>query len=160
VEKFGNCNLGDWKKNIDVNLIGTANMVYYALPLLFKSRKGKIINFAGGGSAYGRMNHTAYASSKSAVVRFSECLAMEYPEFDINAIAPGAYKTKMWKDEKYDKEPENWGDMDRLKAFVDFLCSEKSDGITGRFIHYKDNWESFEVKNMAREMFTLRRVEK
>lgn len=160
VEKFGNCSLKDWKKNIEVNLVGTANMIHYALPFLLKSKRGKIINFSGGGGAYGRENHTAYASSKCAVVRFSESLAMEYPELDINSIAPGAYKTNMWKDEKHDKEPDTWGDMNRLKDFFKYLCSDKSDGITGKFIHYKDNWESFGKNTLAKDMFTLRRVEK
>ena len=65
----------------------------------------------------------------------------------------------MWRDEKHDKEPENWGDIERLKDFIVYLCSEKSNGITGRFIHYKDNWETFDKDNLSKDMFTLRRVE-
>lgn len=152
--------LAKWKKTIEVNLLGTVYTCYYGLPLLIKSRKGKIINFAGGGSAYPRPYHSAYSTSKTAVVRFTEDLAMEYPNLDINAIAPGAYKTNMWKSETYDAEPEQWGDMNRLKSFIDFLVSEKSDGITGKFIHYKDAWEEFTPQKLSKDVYTLRRVEK
>lgn len=153
-------NLDEWKKAIEINLLGTVYTCFYALPLLQKSRRGKIINFSGGGSAYPRQYHTAYATSKAAVVRFSECLAMEYPVIDINAIAPGAYKTNMWRDETYDKEPEQWGDIERLKALIDFLISDKSDNITGKFIHYKDNWEDFNPHTLSKDIYTLRRIEK
>lgn len=152
--------LEKWKKTIEVNLMGTVYTCYYSLPLLLKSRRGKVINFSGGGSAYPRPYHSAYSTSKTAVVRFSEDLAMEYPAIDVNAIAPGAHKTNMWKSETYDREPEKWGDMERLKEFIDFLVSEKSDGITGKFIHYKDEWEKFDSKILSKNIYTLRRVEK
>lgn len=157
---FGQSDLEKWRETLDVNLMGMVYTTFYALPLLSKSRKGKIINFSGGGSANPREFHSAYGAAKTGVVRFSETVAVEYPNLDINAIAPGAYKTNMWKEETHDKEPENWGNIDRLKEFIDFLCSEKSDGITGKFIHYKDNWESFDKNTLAKDMFTLRRVEK
>lgn len=152
--------LAKWKKTIEVNLLGTVYTCYYGLPLLLKSRRGKIVNFSGGGGAYPRLHHSAYSTSKTAVVRFSEDLAMEYPGLDINAIAPGAHRTDMWKSETYDAEPEQWGDMNRLKEFIDFLVSGKSDGITGKFIHYKDAWEGFEPEKLSKDIYTLRRVEK
>jgi len=156
---FGESDMEKWDETVKVDLLGTVYLTYFALPLLLRSKRGKIINFSGGGSAYGRAFHTAYAVSKVGVVRFTESLALEYPNLDINAIAPGAHKTNMWRDEKHDKEPENWGDIERLKDFIVYLCSEKSNGITGRFIHYKDNWETFDKDNLSKDMFTLRRVE-
>lgn len=152
--------LEQWKKTLEVNLLGTVYFCYYCLPLLLKSHKGKIINFAGGGSAYPRPYHTAYGTSKAAVVRFTETIACEYPKLDINVISPGAYKTKMWQEEIFDPEPKEWGDIERLKAFIDYLISKKSDGITGRFIHYKDDWENFNPKKLSKDIYTLRRIEK
>ncbi|OGK56425.1 hypothetical protein A3J15_02125 [Candidatus Roizmanbacteria bacterium RIFCSPLOWO2_02_FULL_38_10] len=149
-----------WKHNIEINLFGTVQMCYYMISHLLKSRHGKIINFSGGGSAYPRSFHTAYASSKAAVVRFTETLAQEYPSLDINVIAPGAHKTGMWADETHDDEPQNWGDQEQLLKFIDYLISEKSDGITGRFIHYKDDWNKFNPEKMSKDIYTLRRIEK
>lgn len=160
IGKFTKNNLNQWKENIDINLLGTVYICYFGIPLLLKSKKGKIINFAGGGSAYPRPKHSAYATSKTAVVRFSEIIAKEFPSLDINVIAPGIYKTKMWKDEIYDKEPKKWGDINQLLLFFEFLLSEKSNGITGKFIHYKDHWEKFDKKIPGKDLFTLRRIEK
>ena len=158
VGNFLENNLDEWEKNIKTNLLGTVYMCYYAIPLLKKSTKGTIINFAGGGSAYGRPYHTAYASSKTAVVRFSESLAMEYPNIDINSIAPGAHKTGMWKDESIDREPQQWGEMTKLIEFINFLISPESKGITGKFIHYKDDWKRFSKRNLNSDKYTLRRI--
>lgn len=160
VGKFEDNDLNNWDKTIQVNFLGTVYTTYFALPLLNKSKRGKIINFAGGGSAYPRLFHSAYGASKTAIVRFTETLAQEYPKLDINVIAPGAYKTKIWDGETYDKEPDHWGDFDRLKSFIKFLVSKKSNGISGKFIHYKDDWENFKKNKLSKHVFTLRRVEK
>jgi NAD(P)-dependent dehydrogenase (short-subunit alcohol dehydrogenase family) len=160
VGKFEENDLKKWVKTVEINFLGTVYTSYFAVPLLKKSRRGKIINFAGGGSAYPRLYHSAYGSSKTAVVRFTETLAQEYPKLDVNVIAPGAYKTKIWNGETYDKEPKKWGDFNRLKKFIKFLVSEKSDGITGKFIHYMDKWEGFKKSKLSKDVFTLRRVEK
>jgi NAD(P)-dependent dehydrogenase (short-subunit alcohol dehydrogenase family) len=156
---FLESDLDRWKQTMEINLLGSVYICYYALPLLLKSGRGKVINFSGGGSAYPRLQHSAYATSKAAVVRFTESLALEYPALDINAIAPGAHKTNMWKSELYDKEPENWGDMDRLLSFIDYLISARSNGITGKFIHYKDEWEKFGKQKLSKDIYTLRRIE-
>ena len=159
VGKLLDNDLNEWKNTIDVNLVGNVYCCYFALPLLLKSRRGKIINFAGGGSAYPRPFHTAYGVSKTAMVRFTETLALEYPKVDVNVIAPGVYKTNMWIKQKNAKEPEVWGDIQRLKKLINFLISAKSDNITGKFIHYKDNWENLNTNKMSNDFYTLRRLE-
>src|SRR3990167_945540 len=52
VGKFSKNNIDQWKENININLLGTVYTCYFGIPLLLKSKKGKIINFAGGGSVY------------------------------------------------------------------------------------------------------------
>ena len=148
-----------WETNIRINLIGTAFSCFLSIPLLLKSAKGKIINFAGGGAASGRSYHTAYASAKAGVVRFTESLAEEYPSLDINAISPGRQKTNLCKSETHDKHT-GFGDMNQLISFIDFLISEKSNDITGRFLHYRDNWAELDPKKLPKDLYTLRRIEK
>lgn len=159
VGKLGDNDPKLWQKTIQTNLLGTVFVCQFALPQLLKSRHGEIINFSGGGAAQGRPNHTAYAASKAAVVRFTETLALEYPSLDINVIAPGPHKTGIWKNET-DDEPKELGDKDRLLEFIDFLLSEKSNGITGKFLHYKDDWEHMKPSISKSDRFTLRRKEK
>ncbi|MFH1173777.1 MAG: SDR family oxidoreductase [archaeon] len=151
--------LDAWKATFAVNLFGTAQACQLLIPLLRKARKGKIINFAGGGSAYPRRYHTAYACSKTAVVRFTETLAEEHPELTINVIAPGKHKTKMWDEQLHDEEPKTWADPVRLERFIIFLCTEQSDNITGRFLHLYDDWDKRSSAAYDKDLFTLRRID-
>jgi NAD(P)-dependent dehydrogenase (short-subunit alcohol dehydrogenase family) len=159
VRKFGDESWEDWSQAISVNLVGNASVCHCALPKLVASRRGKIVNFAGGGAAWPRVFHSAYASSKAAVVRFTEILAAEHPELDANAIAPGAHNTGIWKGETHDKPPAKWADLGRFCSTVAYLLSEESDGISGKFIHINDKWEEFTPGISAADIYTLRRIE-
>lgn len=159
VRKFGDESWEEWSQAISVNLVGNAAVCHFALPKLLASRRGKIVNFAGGGAAWPRVFHSAYASSKAAMVRFTEILAAEHPEIDANAIAPGAHNTGIWKGETHDKPPEKWADIGRFCGTVAYLLSGKSDGISGRFIHIYDKWEEFRPEISKADLYTLRRIE-
>ena len=159
VDEFLKCNLVEMRKALDISMWGTIYTCYFIIP---KLRNGKVINFSGGGGANARRNHMAYSLAKTALIRFTENLAEENPDIDINIIAPGAHKTSLWNDEKYDNEPEKWGDIDALVKFINFLLSKKSNNITGRFINYKDNWneEAFISKlKKDSDLLTLRRID-
>jgi 3-oxoacyl-[acyl-carrier protein] reductase len=159
VAAFGEENWQEWENAIKINLIGNAAVCRAALPALLRSRRGKIVNFAGGGAANPRPRHSAYASSKAAMVRFTENLAAEYPALDVNIIAPGAHKTGIWKTETFDAPPQEWADKGRFCSLVSFLLSQKSDGITGKFIHIRDEWGKLVPSVSKSDIYTLRRVE-
>src|ERR1035437_5896622 len=142
-------NLDEWKRNIEINLFGTLNLTYYVLPHMINIKKGKIINLSGGGSTSPRPNFSAYAVAKTGIVRFTENLAEEVKEFniDVNAIAPGAINTKMLEDvlqaenlagieyAEAVKRKEKGGNNPELAAdLICFLASGLSDGITGKLI--------------------------
>lgn len=182
VGSFHENDIEEWEKTISVNLFGTVNSCKAAIPYLVqdsnpgknqdsgqenekgKDRKNsKIINISGGGSAFPRIYHTAYASSKAAVVRFTENLALDCQNdkinIDCNVIAPGAHKTGLWQDETHDTEPEKWDDPKLLIKLIEFLLSNKSDGITGKFLHIKDDYELLDQIVSSSELFTLRRID-
>ena len=60
-----------------VDLVAPVALCRLAAPFLGSSRRGKIINISGGGATGPRVNFSAYASAKAALVRFSETLAEE-----------------------------------------------------------------------------------
>lgn len=169
----------EWIQNINTNLVGTMLCCKYVLPFMISKRKGKIINFSGGGATFPRPYFSAYASAKAAVVRFTETIAEEVNKFgiDINAIAPGSVYTNMLEEiiQAGDKAGEsdlagameikrNGGIPPEFAAeLLVFLASDASDGITGKLISAVwDNWKDFdknisEIKNSS--LFTLRRVD-
>lgn len=159
VAAFGDDDWGAWKEAIAVNLVGNVAVCRFALPKLAKSRRGKIVNFSGGGAAGIRAWHSAYATAKAGMVKFTEILAAENPQIDANAIAPGAHNTGIWKTETHDTPPAKWADKPRFCDTVSFLLSEKSDGISGKLVHIYDKWEDFTPDATKGDMYTLRRVE-
>jgi 3-oxoacyl-[acyl-carrier protein] reductase len=151
--------IANWKRVLEVNLMGTVNCCKAAGPILEKSEHGKIVNIAGGGAAYARPLHSAYATSKAGVVRFTEELSLELKNTDINVIAPGAHNTKLWEDESVDEAPEQWANPEDVAKLVLYLASEKSNSITGKFIHIKDDYESFTPELSKSDKCALRRVD-
>jgi NAD(P)-dependent dehydrogenase (short-subunit alcohol dehydrogenase family) len=88
---------GAWWRTFEVNLFGTYLVTKHFLPLLRRGHRARILNVAGGGAFGAFPNYSAYACSKTAVVRLTECLAMELQEHGItvNAIAPGIIATDL-----------------------------------------------------------------
>jgi pteridine reductase len=79
---------------MDLNARAPLLLVKALLPLLRRAR-GSVVNVAdvGGGLVPWR-GHAAYAASKAALVRLTECLALDLaPEVRVNAVAPG---TVLW----------------------------------------------------------------
>ena len=166
-----------WSETVEINLIGAAHACRAVLPAMIEKRSGKIILLAGGGSAYSRPNFTAYAASKSALVRMAECLADEVRDdnVQVNCMAPGASYSHMTdevlhagEDRAGRKEIE---DAERVRItggiapekqiqLALFLASERSNHISGKLIHVNDDWKRFEEQNMKPELYTLRRVQK
>jgi NAD(P)-dependent dehydrogenase (short-subunit alcohol dehydrogenase family) len=161
VGRLEDTGMRDWEETVAVNLFGTVNCCKAALPVLKARGGGRIINVSGGGAAYPRPFHSAYAASKAAVVRFTENLAeelrLEGARISVNAIAPGTHKTDMWKEETAEKPPREWADPDLLYALVDFLLSDGGKGVSGRFIHFKDDYRA--LAGAPADMMTLRRID-
>jgi pteridine reductase len=75
---------------MDLNARAPLLLVKALLPLLRRAR-GSVVNLAdvGGGLVPWR-GYAAYAASKAALVRLTECLALDLaPEVRVNAVAPG-----------------------------------------------------------------------
>jgi short-subunit dehydrogenase len=168
-----------WQTAIRVNLLAPVELCKACASLMKNRREGKIINISGGGATGPRPNFSAYASSKVALVRFSETLAMELKEFNVqvNAIAPGAMVTEMTTavielgpEKAGEKEyatavqlrDAGRGDVDRAVELCIFLSSSLSDGITGKIISAVwDPWEK--LQDYAEDLnesdiYTLRRI--
>jgi len=168
-----------WKEAFEINLFGTFNTIQEVLHFMVKIKKGKIINFSGGGDGP-LPNFSAYNSSKTAVGRLTETLAAEVKDYsiDINAIAPGPVNTKFLEDalaageeavgkERYKmllKQKEEGGaPREKAAELCVFLASDASNGLSGKILSAVwDDWKTWDKKKieelMKSEVYTLRRV--
>lgn len=169
-----------WSATVRANLDGTFFTLRAAQPLLARAaRRAKVVCFSGGGATKSRLNFSAYGVAKTGVVRLVETIAEEMrgQPYDINAIAPGAINTRL-TDEVIAKGPAIVGEAEYAAALkqkqtggsslaraldlVEYLLSEKSDGISGRLISAPwDPWETLHTKAAdlaASDIYTLRRI--
>ena len=169
-----------WTKTVTANLSGTYNTLRILYPLLQKSDyRIKVICFSGGGATKARSHFSAYAASKTAIVRLIETIAEEEKTsvLDINVVAPGAINTRLTDEvirlgasvvgeAEYAsavKQKENGGQsIANVIALIHWLLSDQSNGISGKLI--RAQWDDFTqfkanegpLKNP--EAFTLRRI--
>ncbi|MFS0604912.1 SDR family oxidoreductase [Peribacillus frigoritolerans] len=83
------------RKNFDVNVFGTFNVIRNSLPQLRKQKSGHIFNISSVGGYYGYPASSIYASTKFAVDGMSESLTHELKPLGINvtSVLPGGFRT-------------------------------------------------------------------
>jgi 3-oxoacyl-[acyl-carrier protein] reductase len=170
----------DFRRTIEVNLLGTLLAIHHCLPALRASR-GAIVTFGGGGATAPLPRYDAYASSKAAVVRLSENLAGELSEegVRINCVAPGFVATRMHERtlaagpqaagadyfERTQRELESGGvPVDEAAELVcALLGSEREVPFTGKLISAQwDRWRDpgYRARLAERkDLATLRRID-
>jgi NAD(P)-dependent dehydrogenase (short-subunit alcohol dehydrogenase family) len=169
-----------WDATVRANLDGTFHAIRaFHAALQRAPRRAKIVCFSGGGATKARPNFSAYAASKTAVVRLVETIAEEEraAPLDINAVAPGAIPTRM-TDAVIALGPAVAGEaeyqaalklktgggpaLERALDLVEWLLSPASDGVSGRLLSAPwDPWPALARHKEAlagTEIYTLRRV--
>lgn len=88
----------DWKRMIDVNIVGFMNGMHLVLDKMKKKERGTIFNIS---SLAGRKTFpsvAAYCATKFAVHAFTESVREEMADHNVRlvTIAPGNVKTEIW----------------------------------------------------------------
>ncbi len=103
VGRDGPMPLENFAKVININLIGTFNMIRLAAAAMMEGKanaageRGVVINTASVAAFDGQIGQAAYSASKGGVVGMTLPLAREFSKFGIRflTIAPGLFKTPM-----------------------------------------------------------------
>jgi NAD(P)-dependent dehydrogenase (short-subunit alcohol dehydrogenase family) len=79
----------------EINVFATINVTKYALPYLRKQRSGHIINISSVAGFVGSPGWSIYSATKSAVIAFSEVLALDLQELGIKVtvVGPSGFRT-------------------------------------------------------------------
>ena len=116
--------------------------------LIAAEKPGRMVNISSvGGFSYAGNGAALYSITKSAIVRMTECLAVEWARYNINvnAIAPGAFASEMM-----DGMLERMGDISQhfprkricdpaqMDSTLLYFLSPASEAVTGTYIKIDD----------------------
>ena len=136
----------EFRRTIEVNLIGVFNGCRAAASRLIEQQSGKVINLASVLGGAGLPGYSAYSASKGGVIAFTRGLAVEWARHNVqvNAIAPGWFVTDMNAaafDEPRVRErllrdvpARRTGRLEEIGPLVVYLASRASDYMTGQTV--------------------------
>ena len=141
-------NVDDFRKVIDIDLVGPFIMSKYVGKKMIARKAGKIINICSMMSELGRDNVSAYASAKGGLKMLTKNLATEWARYNIqvNGIGPGYFATTQTAPIRVEGHPFNdfiinrtpagrWGNPEDLIGTAVFLASSASDFVNGQVIY-------------------------
>ena len=143
-----NMDVSDFRKVIDIDLVGPFIMAKNVIPSMIKKGQGKIINICSMMSELGRETVSAYASAKGGLKMLTRNIASEYGKYNIqcNGLGPGYIETIQTealrnKDDVFynfilSKTPaDRWGKASDLVGPAVFLASKASDFVNGHILY-------------------------
>jgi NAD(P)-dependent dehydrogenase (short-subunit alcohol dehydrogenase family) len=85
----------EWRKVLEVNVMGTALMAKHVVPHLRKAGGGAIVNLGSISSFIAQPQFVTYNTSKTAILGMTRCLALDLAADNIrvNAVCPGSVWT-------------------------------------------------------------------
>ena len=135
----------EFRKVLDVNVVGAYNCAKRAYDHMQESKYGKIINISStnGINTYYPVN-IDYDASKAALISLTHNLAIQFaPYVTVNAVAPGfigtekeleGYDEEFLKEEKKKILLERYGEPEEVATVVSFLISEEASFINNSVI--------------------------
>lgn len=130
-----------WRQVMDVNVIGTVNVMRAAVPGMVERGWGRVVNFASMAGKDGNPNLSVYSASKAAVIALSKSFGKELATTGvlINAIAPAVIATPMNDTTAPDVlahitsliPMKRVGRASEVAALVSWLCSDEVSFSTG-----------------------------
>lgn len=134
-----------WNRDVEVNLIGSANVTRAVWPTLLEKKWGRVIFMSSIAGTMGGSGQSSYAATKAALTGLAKALAIEGGKFGVtvNAVAPGVVGTpaaqmfirpdmleRMVKRSALNRmcKPEE------IASTITFLCSNQAEYITGQVI--------------------------
>jgi len=149
--KFTDYKLDNWKKNLEVDLIGSFLVSKYCLKFFEKNNNGNIINissiyaivgpdqkiYSNKNKIYYGQKPLEYSVSKAGILGFTKSLAAFYAgsNIKINALILGGVKNKQSKLflNNYNKKTilNKMADLNEYNEYIDFFGSSKNSYMSG-----------------------------
>jgi NAD(P)-dependent dehydrogenase (short-subunit alcohol dehydrogenase family) len=91
---------GDWRRVLDVNVVGTALCSRYAAEEMKKGKQGAIVNLGSISSLIAQPGFVTYSSTKAAILQMTRNMALDLGPYGIrvNCVCPGTILTRASRD--------------------------------------------------------------
>jgi len=134
-----------WKKTIEVNLMGYANLSYCVAQNMIQNKQGKIVYVSSRGAFRGEPEMPAYGASKAGINAMAQSLAQKLAPHNIHIgiVAPGFVETDLTRsvlDGKRGESIKSQSPMNRVAKTEEvahailFFADEKSVWSTGAIL--------------------------
>jgi NAD(P)-dependent dehydrogenase (short-subunit alcohol dehydrogenase family) len=131
----------DWRRVVEVNLVGTFNCCHAVVPHMVQQKYGRIVMTSSVAGKDGNPNASAYSAAKAGIIALTKSLGKELAQLDIavNCITPAAARTRIFEqmsqqhiDYMLSKIPRGrFLDVRELASLVAWLSSEENSFTTG-----------------------------
>lgn len=135
-------NINDFRKVLDVNLVGKVICTKHAVSLLKNSKTPSIVNIASRLGTRPCIEASAYCSAEAGIINFTQASALEFSKYSIrvNTVSPSLTITPLalegWTNEEIEQHKQN-NPLKRLGETIDianavlFLLSDRASYING-----------------------------
>jgi 2-hydroxycyclohexanecarboxyl-CoA dehydrogenase len=158
---FTNLQPSDWKRVLEVNILGMVNVAHALAPGMRERKAGTMVFLSSVAGQIGSQTDPPYSASKAANINFAQCLAKDLAPHGVrvNTVNPGMVKTPLnqnvWRAWNAQQAPdrqrsfEEWAE-DKIRAvtplgrwqeagdiadMVVFLSSQRARQVTGQTIN-------------------------
>lgn len=140
-QSFVYVSVDEWRKFIDVNIMGVVYATKAVLPGMIERKYGRIINVASVAGVYGNANMVHYSATKGAIISMTKALAKEVSDKGVlvNAVSPGSVSPAENSDMNYYEASElsfmgRTGTDAENANLICFLASDDASYISGQNI--------------------------
>ena len=141
LDSFTNVSTDEWRKYMDINVMGTVYCTKAVLSKMIENRYGKIINVASVAGVYGIANMVHYSATKGAVIAMTRALAKEVIDKGVyvNCVSPGSVSPAENLDMDYYEDSQHCflgrtGTDNENTNLICFLASDEATYIAGQNI--------------------------
>lgn len=126
----------DWDRMFRINVQTLRHTLAAVVPGMVAQGRGSVVNVGALSALHGQAGMSAYAASKSAVLRLTESLSAEVKEHgvNVNAVLPSIIDTPANRAAMPDADPSRWVAPDDLANVICFLGSDAARAIHGALV--------------------------